>query len=183
VEYVEPIRSAEKIRQMQECLRRRGQRDLMLFLVGIYTGLRISDVRLLRARDVRGQTHLVVRTTKTGKRIQILIAPRLASAVKSYCTDLEDGDYLFPSRVGTNRPLTRSRCYQILREAAEACGIPRIGTHSMRKTFGYHFYRRTKDVAALQGLLGHKNPSVTLRYIGILQDDLDTQMRGFQIGD
>ncbi|MFJ7183812.1 tyrosine-type recombinase/integrase [Lysinibacillus xylanilyticus] len=57
------------------------------------------------------------------------------------------------SRQGSNRPIDRSTAYRILREAAEACRIQEIGTHTLRKTFGYHFYQQTQEVATLQELL------------------------------
>ena len=63
-----------------------------------------------------------------------------------------------------------SVAYQIIR----SMGIKeKIGTHTLRKTFGYHAYIKTKNIALIQKLLNHSSPSVTLRYIGITQDDLD----------
>ena len=181
METVEPIRSLEKLEQIEDYLRRRSERDYMLFVTGCATGLRISDLRRLRVVDVRDKTHLVVRTKKTGKRVMILVTDHLAAAFRSYTNGKEDNDYLFASRKGWNQPLSRGAFYQILRQAAAACGVHRIGTHSMRKTFGWHFYQQTKDVAQLQELLGHQHPSVTLRYIGVVQDDLDQAMKRFSI--
>ena len=56
-----------------------------------------------------------------------------------------------------------------------------IGTHTLRKTFGYHFYQKYKDLALLQELFNHSAPSVTLRYIGINQDMIDDAMREFKL--
>ncbi|MBP7433838.1 tyrosine-type recombinase/integrase, partial [bacterium] len=53
--------------------------------------------------------------------------------------------------------------------------------HTLRKTFGYHLYQKTKDVALLQYLFNHKSPSVTLRYIGINQNMADEVMKGFNL--
>ena len=181
METVEPIRSLEKIRQIEDYLRRRSERDWLLFVTGCNTGLRISDLRRLRVADVQGKTHLVMRTKKTGKRVMILVTAHLAGAFKAYTAGKVAEDYLFASRKGWNQPLTRGAFYQLIRRAAEACGVPRIGTHSMRKTFGWHFYQQTKDVAQLQELFGHQHPSVTLRYIGVVQDDLDQAMKRFSI--
>ena len=58
--------------------------------------------------------------------------------------------YLFKSREGINKPISRSMAYKILRAAAEYVGLDDIGTHTLRKIFGYHFYKQTKDVAMLQ---------------------------------
>jgi len=56
-----------------------------------------------------------------------------------------------------------------------------IGTHTLRKTFGYHFYQKYKDIALLQELFNHSAPSVTLRYIGINQDMIDDAMKEFKL--
>ncbi|MBF5067517.1 tyrosine-type recombinase/integrase, partial [Salmonella enterica subsp. enterica serovar Istanbul] len=92
-----------------------------------------------------------------------------------------DGDYLIKSRQGANRPIDRSTAYRILRDAAKHVGLTDIGTHTLRKTFGYHFYMQTKNVALLQELLNHSRPDITLRYIGINQDTLDKAMDKFRI--
>lgn len=54
-----------------------------------------------------------------------------------------------------------------------------IGTHTLRKTFGYFHYKRYKDVALLQQLFNHASPSITLRYIGITQDEIDDTLADF----
>ena len=74
------------------------------------------------------------------------------------------------------------QAYRILNKAAVRVGINgEIGTHTLRKTFGYHMYMKTKDVALLQELFNHSSPSVTLRYIGINQDRLDQAMDDFRL--
>lgn len=52
----------------------------------------------------------------------------------------------------------------------------------MRKTFGYHYYKRFKDVATLQEILNHAAPSITKRYIGITQDEINESLEGFRLG-
>ena len=71
--------------------------------------------------------------------------------------------------------------YRILNQAARQVGLSDIGTHTLRKTFGYHFYQRTKDVALLQKVFNHSSPSITLRYIGIDQDVIDKAIEGFRL--
>ncbi|WP_342668518.1 tyrosine-type recombinase/integrase [Cytobacillus solani] len=56
-----------------------------------------------------------------------------------------------------------------------------IGTHTLRKTFGYHFYQKYKDVAVLQQIFNHSSPAVTMRYIGINQDIMDEAVDGFSL--
>ena len=91
---------------------------------------------------------------------------------------MNDGDYLFPSRKG-GKPIGRVQAYKILNAVATKVGLGEIGCHTMRKTFGYWFYKQTKDVAQLQEILNHSAPSVTLRYIGINQDVIDRAIDGF----
>ncbi|NIK75824.1 site-specific recombinase XerD [Paenibacillus castaneae] len=69
----------------------------------------------------------------------------------------------------------------MLNYAAAECGLEEIGTHTLRKTFGYHFYQKTKDVAMLQNIFNHAYPSLTLRYIGINQDMIDDAVSKFTL--
>ncbi|MEC2221536.1 tyrosine-type recombinase/integrase, partial [Bacillus subtilis] len=79
------------------------------------------------------------------------------------------------------KPISRSMAYKILRAAAEYVGLDDIGTHTLRKTFGYHFYKQTKDVAMLQEIFNHSDQRTTLRYIGINQDAMNNAMKKFKI--
>lgn len=70
--------------------------------------------------------------------------------------------------------------YYLIRDACEEAGLEeRIGTHSMRKTFGYHHYQQFKDVVILQKIFNHSSPQITLRYIGIEQDQIDDSYNNF----
>ena len=56
-----------------------------------------------------------------------------------------------------------------------------VGTHTMRKTFGYHHYKQFNDVALLQKILNHSSPSITLRYISIYQEEIDSSYNSFEL--
>jgi integrase len=178
MKFVQPIRDREKIEAMKELLSRQSPRNCFLFVLGINTGLRISDLLPLRVKDVRNRTHLVLQEKKTGKENIIRLNPILRSSILEYTVTMKEEDYLFPSR-HTDRPISRIQAYRILHEAARAVGLPSIGSHSLRKTFGYHFYQKTKDVAMLQNIFNHSAPCVTLRYIGINQDLIDKEIEEF----
>ncbi|HAM79802.1 MAG TPA: integrase [Ornithinibacillus sp.] len=109
------------------------------------------------------------------------MTPALKRELKEYIEGKEDHEFLFKSREGINKPIGRSMAYKILREAAEYVSLEEIGTHTLRKTFGYHFYKQTKDVAMLQEIFNHSSPDITLRYIGINQDSIDKAMKEFRI--
>lgn len=81
--------------------------------------------------------------------------------------------------IGENQHITRFRAYVILNIAGQKCGLEEIGTHTLRKTFGYHYYQQTRDIATLQELFNHSSPSITLKYIGINQDILDNAYENF----
>ena len=56
-----------------------------------------------------------------------------------------------------------------------------IGTHTLRKTFGYHLYKKTKDVALLQCILNHSSPHITMKYIGINQEIIENELYKFNL--
>jgi integrase len=178
---VQPIRSKAQVQDIVAYLKSQNERDYILFLCGIYTGLRISDILPLKVRDIRGRENIYIREIKTGKEKSIAICKELKNALKEYVEGMEDYEYLFTSRQKTSRvrkakdrrPLTRQRAYQIINDATSRFGIENVGTHTMRKTFGYHFYMMHKDVAVLQDIFNHSNQNETLRYIGIDQDKKD----------
>lgn len=181
--FVQPIRDMDKIIDVQEFLASKNKRDELLFCFGIYTGLRISDILRVKKSDVYKKDFFLITEIKTRKsrkksrkvmsKRRIPIVPELKRMISSYCKDLRDEEYLFKSRQGKNQPITRVRAYDILREAAHACGLSEIGTHTLRKTFGYHMYQDDKDIALLQDIFGHSAPYITLKYIGVNQDAID----------
>lgn len=170
---VQPIRDKETLASIREYLKGKNDRDHMLFLLGIYTGLRIADILSLKVQDLKDQTHIVVKEKKTRKHKTIKITKRLKKELKTYLADKEPDEYVIKSRQGTNQPITRERAYGILQDVAREFHLKAIGCHTMRKTFGYHVYHQTKDVVLLQEIFNHSDPAITLRYIGVNQDTMD----------
>ncbi|UJW58756.1 tyrosine-type recombinase/integrase [Bacillus sp. A116_S68] len=173
--FVQPIRDPEKIEKMKEYLRSNNERDFVMFMLGISTGLRISDILNLKKEDLL-QSHISLKETKTTKAKRIKVPGYIKNDILPYVKRLEDGDYVIQSRQGGNKPIDRSTAYRILREAAKHVKLTEIGTHTLRKTFGYHFYKKTNNIALLQELFNHSDQHITLRYIGINQDALDEAM-------
>lgn len=181
--FVQPIRDLEKISEVREYLAGKNKRDELLFCFGIYTGLRISDILTVKVQDVLGKDHFYIVEQKTKKakqrsrkqtvRKRIPIIKKLQRLISNYCDGMRGSDYLFKSRQGKNRPITRVRAYSILREAALHCDLTEIGTHTLRKTFGYLVYQNDKDVALLQDIFGHSAEYITLKYIGVNQEAID----------
>jgi integrase len=187
---VQPLRSSDEIKEMMIAIRRGdkgspkrrelAQRDIILFLFGINTGLRVSDIVRLKVSDVRGKSQLLVMEGKTKKKRLVNIA-NIQHDLDEYVVGYDSNDYLFPSQKGDG-PLTPTQVYRMLQAAGQWIGRDDIGTHTMRKTFGYHFYKQTKDVAMLQDIFNHSAPSITKRYIGITQDEINETLKGFRLG-
>ncbi|SDM78076.1 Phage integrase family protein [Dendrosporobacter quercicolus] len=174
MELVEPIKSKKQITALKNYLRGQNIRDYLLFVLGINSGLRISDLLKLTVEDVQNQNRISIREQKTGKMKDFPLSDTCKKAINEYLkiTQLTAG-YLFTSRKG-NQPITRVQAYRILSEAAKTIGITEpIGTHTLRKTFGYHAYINGTDVTRIQKLLNHSAPNVTLSYIGITKEELD----------
>ena len=179
--YVEPIRSEDDIELMSEYLKEWNPRNYLLFLVGINTGLRIGDIVRLQVADIRGW-YIVKRERKTKKIQKIRMNMPLKREIEKFIKGKKPSDYIFQSRNGKNKHITTQMGYLIIKSAAEDCGVENIGTHSMRKTFGYHYYKKHKDLAMLMDLFNHSSPMITKRYIGLNQDQKDKTMSNFKLG-
>lgn len=153
---VQPIRDIKDIENMKRVLKKSGQRDYMLFLTGINTGLRISDILKLKVSDVKGKSHISIKEKKTGKNKRLLLNAPFKVELDEYIADMQDDEPLFKSQKGDNKPIGVVRAWGLLKDAAEKCDLDEIGTHTLRKTFGYHFYQQYKDVALLQDIFNHR---------------------------
>lgn len=180
MEFVQPIRDKRKIEAMKKVLKSESVRDYALFVLGINSGLRISDLLALSVGDVTTETgnikeRITLKENKTGKTKDFPIGTSAHKALKEYLdtSSLETTSPLFLSRKGT-KAIRREQAYRILNNAARTVGIKdKIGTHTLRKTFAYHAYKSGYDLSMIQKLLNHSAPSVTLRYIGITQEEMD----------
>jgi integrase len=166
MQVVQPIRQQEKINEIQDILMRQSMRDWLLFTIGINSGLHLSDLLTLRVIDLKGRSQVTIKEEKTGKEKTFMINNQLKEKINNYVRHMEDDDFLFPSQ-RTGKPIKRIRVYRILNEAAKQAGLHDIGTHTLRKTFGYHYYQKTKNISVLRDLFNHSAPSVTLKYIGV----------------
>jgi integrase len=178
---VQPIRDREKLEEMKMELLKIGYKNYLMFVIGINTGLRISDILQLTVKDLKDKTHIKIVEQKTNKIKRFLVNSSLKVEIDKYINTMSDEEYLFQSRKGENKPISRVQAYRILNSAAEHIGLQEIGTHTLRKTFGYWHYKQYKDVALLQEIFNHSSPSVTLRYIGINEDIKDRSIENFYL--
>ncbi len=174
---VEPIRSKADLRKVEQILAK-NPRDLLMFNIGTNCGLRISDILALNVGDVRGKNFIQLTEKKTGKFKKFPINAKLKPMFEEFTRGRSADEPLFMTKF-KNR-LSRVTAYYTIRNACtEAKLDERFGTHTLRKTFGYHHYKKYKDVAMLQKIFNHSSPAVTLTYIGIEQDQIDESYTNF----
>jgi integrase len=160
---VQPLRTAKEVEDMKWALGRYcSERDKFMFTFGINIGLRVSDIVPLKVKDVLHKEHIIIREKKTkhtktkNKVNRFKIPSKLREEIEDYTRNMDPDDYLFPSKKGGH--ITPTQAYRSLIKAAEVLGRDDIGTHTMRKTFGYFYYRRTRDLVFLQEIFNHTAP-------------------------
>ena len=173
---VEPIKNMETLHQIEEFLKTRKKRDLVLFVMGTNTGLRVSDILALDIQDVKHKDFVEIVEKKTGKYKKFPLNKKIRALLNEYIDEEEEEHYPLFMTIYNNR-LGRSSAYRIINGACRVAGVKEnIGTHTLRKTFGYHHYKKFKDIALLQKIFNHYSPSVTLRYIGIDQEEINKKL-------
>lgn len=180
--YVDPIKNFSKVQEMLKYAKQNNERDYVMLELGFHTGLRISDILKLKIVDVKNKKYLMLREGKTKKFKKIKLNKEVRECLKKYCEKKEPFDFLIKSREHENKPITRQRAYQIITEIGGMLGIENLGCHSLRKTFGYLYYKKTHDIALLQKLFNHSSQLITLRYIGVEQQALDKALDDMNFG-
>ncbi|MCG7408796.1 tyrosine-type recombinase/integrase [Paenibacillus sp. ACRRX] len=173
MEFVNPIRDVKTIQAMKEELRKHSVRDLLLFVLGINTGISLLDLLNLTVQDVWDGEHakqfLYIKDEKTGEEKDYYLNNKVGEILSEYLSnaDWKFEDYLFKSKKDS-RPITRQQAYRIINHSAREVGISeKIGTHTLRKTFGYHAYYRGVSISILKSILHHHSTAETLKYLGI----------------
>lgn len=195
---VDPIRDKYLLNDIEEYLRTKPvktkhqqfirDRNYLMFIFGIYEGRRITDILDVRVGDIKNDCIRMIEK-KTKKESPLYLHDKVLKQIKAYIKqyDLNKSDYLFPSRkrdpvTGERNPLRRQGAYEFLKKDVQeyfGSKTGNIGTHTLRKTFGYMYYQATKDVVMLQKLFNHSDPAITLDYIGITNDQKKDAIKGF----
>lgn len=181
---VEPIRDKTVIKRITEVLEsdqtEAGKRRFLLWETGLYLGRRISDMLEMTVGDVFGQDKLIIIEGKTGKQIELFFPKSLKKVYKERLAGRDVEEPLFVSRqhdriTGKLKPVDRKTAYRDIQEIKKIGCFPdnyKLGTHTLRKTFGYHYYQKTKDIASLMKLFNHSKEEITQIYIGIASDEM-----------
>lgn len=180
----QPLKELEQIEALKEYFYDRGEvRNYTLIVLGLNTSLRISDMLMLRWHDVYNfntgtyKQHIYVCEKKTQKRNTIALNPAITTALETLRKaerNVLPETFLFSSRKGNNRPITRNYAFTLIKNASQALGFEEnIACHSLRKTFGYQAWKQGIQPALLMSIYNHSSYEVTKRYLGITQDERD----------
>ena len=177
----QPIRNKKHIKQISSYFINRGEfRNHLLFIMGIHTALRISDMLRLTWDDVydfdnnRVRPEFFLIEKKTRKSKIIAVNQSVIEAISKLFKQVKPvagTEFLF-AHPTLNKAISRIQAYRILRAAAEeACVNVPVSCHSLRKTFGYHLWKDGKSPVVIMDIYNHTSYEVTKRYLGITQDD------------
>ena len=154
-------------------------RDLALFNLAIDSKLRGCDLVRLRVCDVAHEGRVGSRATivqrKTGRPVQFEITGQTREAIAAWIERgrLRDDQFLFPSRMRRSPHLSTRQYARIVKSWVTSIGLDpsEYGTHSLRRTKATLIYRQSKNLRAVQLLLGHTKLESTIRYLGIEVND------------
>lgn len=150
-------------------------RDRALWKTGVRSGFRISELLSLKVGQVRQNGRVVeevyverrsMKGKKEGRRVPLHEEARQTLAEWVTPAMLDD-QFLFLSREGRNRPISRAQAWRLIKAAAKKCGLTgKIATHSMRKLFAKRVYENTgQDLLATKEALGHRSVDSTTAYL------------------
>lgn len=177
----EPIRSKKELKKLAQYYLNKGQvRNYTMIITGVYTVLRISDLLRLKWADVYDEekqvfyNHITVQEKKTGKQRTIALNKQILGALRLLLPHRR-GKFIFASNRKEDRAISRVQAWRIIHAAVEAVGITgKIACHSLRKTWGYHAWSdKNISPVVIMAIYNHSSFKVTMRYLGIEQDDLN----------
>lgn len=180
----DPIKNTEDIRRLKNYFLHKNQyRNYTMVTVALNTSLRIGDLLGLTWGDVynsktgRFREHIILTEQKTGKRNTIALNKEAIQSLRQLQDTLPDpgpDEYIFKSRVGNNQPIVRSYAFRIIKQAVSDLNLEgTISCHSLRKTFGYHAWKKGVPPALIMSIYNHSSIEITKRYLSIDQDDKD----------
>ena len=185
----EPLKTKyeiELVRGLIEKFTREPLRNKIIFNLGINNGIRTGYIVKIKVKDVYNKDYARIRESKTGKTRDIrLNVANLKQDIIDYVGNkpVDDNTYLFTSHKDPRKPITTTAVYRIFKRLNEFSGgqLPHLTAHSMRRTFGYQYYKKTHDIATLMKLFNHSSQAITLRYIGMDREELRNNLKDFEL--
>lgn len=185
----EPIRDKNQLKALADYYLHKGQiRNYTLIIMGVYTALRISDLLCLKWSDVYDEQrrifrpHITITEKKTGKNKTIALNKKVLNALHQ-CLLYRRNDFIFANNRKQAKAISRVQAWRIIHAAVEAVGLMgKVSCHSLRKTWGYHAWTNSKvSPVIIMDIYNHSSYTVTKRYLGIAQDDLDRAYLGMEL--
>ena len=189
---VEAAKTERQRQQIEAHLLERGQVYADIWKIGVNTALRISDLLALRMAEVKKldptQPALTLNEKKTGKRRKIVINRSALVVMQRRLNDNPKHKWLFQSdalNLGKRHPaqaINRRSVSRVFQQVGQSVA-PKValGTHSMRKTRGYAMHKAGRSIESIAKVLNHSSPAVTMRYIGLVQQDIDDSYTEFEL--
>ena len=187
----EPLRTMKQINLVRSLIDTSTDyplRNQLLFDIGINNGIRTIDILALTVDDVVDQngnpkSETAIIESKTGKKRTVRFNKDIQSEIKNYLDKRPfKSNWLFPSTKQRDKHLSTQAIYRMFKRISDnQPSLKGLTAHSMRRTFGYHFYKRTHDIVPLMKLFNHSSQAITLRYIGIEKEDIDKELAGFKL--
>ena len=181
---VEAVKTGEQRQQVEAHLADNGAIYADVWKVGVNTALRISDLLSLTMDQVRAlntdNPALNIIEQKTGKHRRIVVNQTALVVMQRRLNEHTDDVWLFQSdavnrdRRASPKPINRRSVSRVF-EKVGRCIAPKValGTHSMRKTRGFAMHKAGRSIESIAKVLNHSSPAVTMRYIGLVQQDID----------
>lgn len=164
--WVSPIKDEETLIRFKEKLRQTDDKYYILFEIGVGTGLQLQEILKFRNQDIRGKDRIEAEIGVKQVKQTFEISEALKKVILNYTDGKDPKGFLIQGSAGSKTALSREQVYRVLRRAGKSVGLDSIGAQTMRKTFAWRYYKKTKDIYYLQRLLNHASPSITYRYIG-----------------
>lgn len=180
---VDVIKNKKDIEKIKEVLKNGDYRNYLMFIIGINTGLRITQILSLKFSDlIDNENNILSNIYFNG--IEYKINDCIKVALRLYinnCGVKNRDTFIFKSKKGNN-PIERTQAYRILKNACKEAGVNlNFGTHTLRKTFGYHFYKQYKDLRYLKKLFNHSSTNITMRYIDLDKNNNEVEYSSFNL--
>ena len=168
---VQPIKKMCDIEKIKLHLKESNKRNYLLFVIGINTGIKSNQILNLKIRDVVDDEYKIKEYIGIDNKEYFINEP-ISQAVKEFLeeNEIDLNSYLFESQK-SDLPINRSHLYRILNKAVSECNIDiHIGNETLRKTFGYHYYYKTRDVKYLKEIFNKASQKTLFDYLGIASD-------------
>ena len=188
----QPIKKADDVQRFKEYyLEKKQIRNYTMVTLALNTSLRISDLLHLKWIDVynfkanKYREHIDLVEQKTGKKNSIALNSEATKALELLRRTLDtfyQEAYIFKSRIGDNQPIGRICAFRIIKKAVNDLNLEGvISCHSLRKTFGYHAWKKGVPPALILSIYNHSSIEITKRYLSIDQDDKDEVFLGMNL--